>query len=411
MPIEIKMPSLSAGMEAGTLARWLKAEGDMVAIGDVIAEIETDKATMELEAVASGRLGRLIVQAGAADVKVDSVIALILAEGESVPAAQTPAAAPTPIRAAPAPQAASAQPDPGARDEKRPFASPLAWRLAAQNGIDLTAISGSGPRGRIVRLDVERAGLQPTLQPAMPAPAPIVPASAEPAIVEPHTPVPHSGMRKVIARRLLEAKTTIPHFYLGVDCEIDALLALRAQINAGRDAESRISVNDMVVKAAAAALRKVPAANAVWTSEAILLLEQVDISVAVATDGGLITPIVRRADEKSLSAISREIRDLAARGREGRLKPEEYQGGGFSVSNLGMYGVREFSAIINPPQSCILAVGAAERRPVCRGEDIVAATVMSCTLSVDHRSVDGALGAQLLAAFKSAIEQPMSLLV
>ncbi|WP_378941801.1 pyruvate dehydrogenase complex dihydrolipoamide acetyltransferase [Mesorhizobium sp. ANAO-SY3R2] len=414
MPIEIKMPSLSAGMEAGTLARWLKAEGDMVVTGEIIAEIETDKATMELEATASGRIGRLTVAAGTADIRVDSVIALILAEGESVLAAQTPAAAPTPVEAELAFEAAPAGTEAlqalRAR-ELRAFASPLARRLAVQNGIDLASISGSGPRGRIVRLDVERASGQPALEPVKPAAPTVAPAQVDPAIVEPHTRVPHSSMRKVIARRLLEAKTTIPHFYLGVDCEIDALLALRAQINAGRDTDARISVNDMVVKAAATALRKVPAANAVWTSEAILLLEQVDISVAVATDGGLITPIVRRVDEKSLGAISREIRDLATRGREGRLKPEDFQGGGFSVSNLGMYGVREFSAIINPPQSCILAVGAAERRPICRGDDIVAATMMSCTLSVDHRSVDGALGAQLLAAFKAAIEQPMTLLV
>lgn len=408
MPIEIKMPSLSAGMEAGTLARWLKAEGDRVTTGEVIAEIETDKATMELEAPASGRIGRLTVAAGTVDVRVESVIALILAEGESVPAAEIAAAAPTPVEAA---GAAVATTSIAAARPERPFASPLARRLATQNGVDLAGIEGSGPRGRIVRLDVEHAATPRAQTAVSPAPIAVAPPLAAPPIAESHTSIPHSGMRRVIAKRLLEAKTTIPHFYLGTDCDIDALLALRAQINAGRDADARISVNDMVVKAAAVALRKVPAANAVWTNDAILLLDQVDISVAVATDGGLITPIVRRADEKSLGTVSREIRDLAARAREGRLKPDEYQGGGFSVSNLGMYGVREFAAIINPPQSCILAIGAAERRPVCRGDDIVAAAVMSCTLSVDHRSVDGALGAQLLAAFKSAIEQPMTLLV
>lgn len=412
MPTEIKMPSLSAGMEHGTLARWLKAEGDVVEKGEVIAEIETDKATMELEAAASGRIGRLLVANGTADIPVDTAIALILGDGEPLPvevaARPTLGLEPdTPTVPAKADTNLQAITDLGSRAD-RIMASPLARRLARQNGVDLSGLEGSGPRGRIVRCDVERAMDAARTAPAAPAeqaPAPGLTTAA------PHTSVPHSSMRKVIAQRLLEAKTTIPHFYLSVDCELDALLALRAEINKSREDAQRISVNDFVIRAAALALRQVPKANAIWTQDAILLLDEVDISVAVATDGGLITPIVRRADEKSLGTISRDVRDLAARARAGKLRPEEYQGGGFSVSNLGMYGVREFSAIINPPQSCILAVGAALRKPVCRGEEIVAATVMACTLSVDHRSVDGALGAELLGAFKTAIEAPMSLLV
>jgi pyruvate dehydrogenase E2 component (dihydrolipoamide acetyltransferase) len=411
MPIEIKMPSLSAGMEQGTLARWLKREGDTIEKGDVIAEIETDKATMELEAIASGRIGRLKVADGTADIAVETVIALVLEGSEELPAEETTpdAANPTSARAIqpePTPKPADQPSDAAAT---KPPASPLARRLARDYAVELSDLTGSGPRGRIVRMDVERAKARGSTAPAtMPAPIKTI-AAALPT--SGHTSIPHSSMRKVIARRLLEAKTTIPHFYLNVDCELDALLALRGELNKNRDSAQKISVNDFVVKAAAHALRQVPSANAIWTEEAILLLDDVDVSVAVATDGGLITPVVRRADEKSIGTISRDIKQLAARAREGKLKPQEYQGGGFSVSNLGMYGVREFSAIINPPQSCILAVGAAERRPICKDDEIVAATMMSCTLSVDHRSVDGALGAQLLAAFKTAIEQPMTLLV
>jgi pyruvate dehydrogenase E2 component (dihydrolipoamide acetyltransferase) len=421
MPIEIRMPALSAGMERGTLARWLKQVGDAIEKGEVIAEIETDKATMELEAPQAGRIGQLLVANGA-DVPVDTVIA-VLSQGDedlgqlSTPPAVAAAPAATPaapdIVSAPALVATRATPvDAGAR---RPASSPLARRLAARYGLDITRLKGSGPHGRIVRLDVENAAAQrksaPDAAKVEVPPAPISPPS--PAALETMSDarrIPHTAMRRTIARRLTEAKTTIPHFYLETSCEVDALLALRAEINKGREAPERISVNDFVVKAASLALRRVPDANVIWTDEALLEPETVDISVAVATEGGLITPIVRRADEKSLGALSREIRELAARARENRLRPDEYQGGSFSVSNLGMYGVSRFAAIINPPQSCILAVGAAERRAVCRGDEIAAATVMDCTLSVDHRAVDGALGARWLAAFKELIENPLAIL-
>lgn len=424
MAHEIVLPSLSAGMEDAVIARWLRREGDTVAKGDVLAEVETDKATMELEAEADGRVGRLFVADGERAL-VGQVIAVVVAEGEAVPeaagggqaaAASQPQPAPEAVPAVAVPAAAAVTtPAAGDGGAVRHRASPLARRIAAQNGVDLDGITGSGPHGRIVRVDVERAiaaaALQP--QPAVAAPAPAAPSApaAIPAGIGAYEAVPHSNVRKVIARRLLEAKTTIPHFYLEADCEIDALLALRAEVNAIRDPADKISVNDFIVKAAALALRKVPDANVIWTGDAILKLADVDIAVAVATDGGLITPIVRQADRKSLGALSGEIRELAARAREGRLRPDEFQGGGFSVSNLGMYGVRSFSAIINPPQSCILAVGAGERRPVVRGDAVVPASVMSCTLSVDHRSVDGALGAQFLAAFRAAVETPMTLLL
>jgi pyruvate dehydrogenase E2 component (dihydrolipoamide acetyltransferase) len=397
-------------MERATIARWLKAEGAVVSKGDILAEVETDKATLELEAEVSGTVGRLLVGDGT-EVAVDQMIAVILKDGEAIP--NMPVAS-IPLSAGPAPfpppivgqaEAERAQTD-------RIFASPLARRLATDKGIEISTLSGSGPKGRVVRIDVERAASlagvpSKSASATLPAPA----SSAALAGGREFTEVPLSTMRRVIARRLLEAKTTIPHFYLTVDCQIDALLSLRAEVNAIREKDNRISVNDFVVKAAAYALSKVPAANAIWTENAILLMKDIDVSVAVATDGGLITPIVRNADRKSLGTVSAEIRDLATRARAGKLKPEEFQGGGFSVSNLGMYGVKSFSAIINPPQSCILAVGAAERRPICRADDIVPGTMMACTLSVDHRSVDGALGAEVLAVFRQAIEQPMSLLV
>jgi len=406
MPTDIVLPSLSAGMEDGIVARWLKAEGEWAAKGETIAEIETDKATMELEAGTSGRLGRILVGEGGR-AAVNQTIAILLGEGEEVAGAAAPAAA-VPQAPLPSPAAAAARPE-----RERAFASPLARRIARENGIDLAGLTGSGPRGRIVRIDVERARTDtvPVAEISPPVSPPVATSVAVPAGLGAYEVVPHSGMRRVIARRLTESKTTIPHFYLTADCEIDALLALRAQVNAAQDASERISVNDFVVKAAAAALRAVPDANVIWTDDALLRLKSIDISVAVATEGGLITPVVRDAGSKSIGAISGEIRALAARARENRLRPEDYQGGGFSVSNLGMYGVRSFSAIVNPPQSCILAVGAAERRPVVRGDGIVPATMMTCTLSVDHRSVDGALGASLLSAFKAAIEQPLRLLV
>jgi len=411
MPKEILMPSLSAGMEEGTLARWLKAEGDAVAAGEIIAEIETDKATMEMEAAEAGILGRLLVPAGTNGVPVNTPIAILLQPGESL--AEAPA--PTPA-APPAQPAASEAPKPAvatqAADELPPrhLASPLARRLAAESAIDLAALTGSGPRGRIVRIDVERAraaALTASPAPAAePRPAPVPEAPAQRV-----TRLPHSAMRRVIAGRLLESKQTVPHFYLSVECEIDRLLALRADLNAVAADDYKLSVNDLVIKAAAKALRIVPEANAMWTEDAILRFDDVDVAVAVATDGGLITPVLRRADEKSLGTLSNEIKELAGRARANKLKPEEYQGGGFTVSNLGMYGVVSFAAIINPPQSCILAVGAGKRRAVVREDDtIVAATVMNGTLSVDHRSVDGAIGARYLSAFKDLIEQPLRLL-
>lgn len=415
MPIDVVLPALSAGMEEAVIARWLKAEGDAVRKGDLIAEVETDKATMELEAGEDGCIGRILVTDGAR-AAVNQVIAVLLREGEnasilpfSASAVETVAFVPV----QPTQAGASVSAGPQAKDNAvRHKASPLARRLAAERGISLATLSGSGPKGRIVRLDVEKAA--PVRQPAVPEPASAEAegkAEAIPAGIGAYEAVPHSSMRRTIARRLLEAKTTIPHFYLSMDCNLDALLALRGQINAGRKAGERISVNDFVIKACAVALRKAPQANVVWTEQALLKLADVDISVAVSTDGGLITPIIRKADQKSLGTISAEMKALAARARENRLKPEEYQGGGFSVSNLGMHGVRSFSAIVNPPQSAILAVGAAERRPVEKDGGLGVATMMTVTLSVDHRTIDGALGASWLSAFRSAIEAPLLLLV
>ena len=438
MATNILMPALSPTMTEGTLARWLKREGDSVSAGDVIAEIETDKATMEVEAVDEGVLGKILVADGTAGVQVNAPIAILVEQGESVPAAPVPDAAP----AAAAPQTADSAPKPSAAGPsmeaskapataapaplpnghdtqagnkgERIFASPLAKRMAQQAGIALDQVRGTGPNGRIIKADIE-AFRPPAAAPAAAAPAP-APAAPRPVVIAgPHKLVPNTNMRKVIARRLSEAKQTIPHFYVTADIEIDALMKLRAELN-GRSpkdgpAAFKLSVNDLVIKAAAVALRRVPAANASWTDEAIALYDDVDISVAVATDGGLITPIVRRADQKGLAAISNEMKDLAARARAGKLKPEEFQGGGFSISNLGMYGVKSFSAIINPPQGGILAVGAGEARPVVRDGAIVAATVMGCTLSVDHRVIDGAVAAEWLAAFKAIVQDPLSLML
>ncbi|KXF91617.1 pyruvate dehydrogenase complex dihydrolipoamide acetyltransferase [Phaeobacter inhibens] len=412
MPKEIILPSLSAGMEDAVIATWLKAEGEAIAAGEALAEVETDKATMEFEAEADGVIGKILVPAGErAD--VNAVIAVLLLDGEDASAldgyamgAAAPAAGVEVQTDAPKtkpPKAEAAQP---AQASGSAPASPLARRIAAQKGVDLSRLTGSGPRGRIVRIDVERAAEVGTTA----APEPVT-APANLAGIGDYEAIPHTGMRRTIARRLLTSKTTVPHFYLEADCDIEALLALRAQINEDREKADRISVNDFIVKAVAKALAKVPEANVIWTDEAVLQLKSIDISVAVATKGGLITPVLRGADQKSLGALSEEMKALAVKAREGRLKPEEYQGGGFSLSNLGMYGVKSFSAIINPPQSCILAVGAAEKRPVGRCDQIVLAPVMSVTLSVDHRSVDGAVGAEWLAAFKAGLEAPMSLLV
>lgn len=425
MATNILMPALSPTMTEGNLARWLKQEGDRIKAGDVIAEIETDKATMEVEAVDEGILGRILVPAGTQGVKVNDVIAVLVEAGEAVPAAgaapkaaaapaATPAPVAAPVAAAPAPVAAPASGD-------RVFASPLARRMAAQAGVDISKIAGSGPNGRIVKADVDAAlsrGPAPATAAApAAAPAPIAaPRPAAPvAITAPHTAVPNSSMRKVIARRLAESKATIPHFYVSTDVEIDALLKIRADLNARSPKDGpgayKLSVNDLVIKATAVTLRRFPNVNSMWTEDAILQLHDVDISVAVSITDGLITPIVKNADIKGLAAISNEMKDLAARAKSGKLKPEEFQGGGFSISNMGMYGVRDFAAIINPPQAGILAVSAGEQRPVVKNGALAIATVMTLTLSVDHRVIDGALAAEFLQALKRNIEDPLSLML
>jgi pyruvate dehydrogenase E2 component (dihydrolipoamide acetyltransferase) len=415
MPIPILMPALSPTMTEGNLARWLKKEGDVVKAGDVLAEIESDKATVELEAPAAGTLGKLLVSDGAQAVKVNDTIAILLADGETLSAlaasAATPAAEPSKPKASPASAAnGSSVPLVAAASSAgtgngRIFASPLARRNARAAGIALDGIVGSGPHGRVLKADVEKAiagGRPRASQPSAGAAA----AASGPN----YTEVPLSSMRKTIARRLVEASQTIPHFYLGIECEVDKLLALRREVN--EHLEAKLSVNDFVIRAAALALRKVPAANASFTDTAIRLYGDVDISMAVATPDGLITPIIRHADRKGVAAIGAESKELIAKARSGKLKPEEYQGGTFTISNLGMFGVREFAAIINPPQSCILAVGAAVRQAVVRDDgSLAAATVMSLTLSVDHGVVDGAVGAELLAALKTLIEQPLTMLL
>jgi pyruvate dehydrogenase E2 component (dihydrolipoamide acetyltransferase) len=433
MATNILMPALSPTMTEGTLARWLKKEGEPIKAGDVIAEIETDKATMEVEAVDEGVLGKILVADGTAGVKVNEPIAVLVGEGEQVPAAAPPRPAPAPA-AAPKAQAPAPTPLPppaaaprggNGHDagQERLFVSPLARRMALQAGIDLAGLKGSGPNGRIVKADIEAAlaGTRPAAPAPAPAPvpagAPAIPprAAAAAPITAPHRLVPNSTIRKVIARRLTEAKQTVPHFYVSMDIEIDPLLKLRDELNekSPQDGPSafRLSVNDLLIKAAALTLRRVPKVNASYTDDAIVLYDDVDISVAVSIQDGLITPIVRKADQKGLAAISNEMKDLIARARAGRLKPEEFQGGGFSISNMGMYGVSEFAAIINPPQAAILAVAAGQQRPVVKNGALAIATVMTCTLSVDHRVVDGALGAEWLAAFKAIVEDPLSLML
>ncbi|HEX9790619.1 MAG TPA: pyruvate dehydrogenase complex dihydrolipoamide acetyltransferase [Kiloniellales bacterium] len=434
MPINILMPALSPTMTEGKLAKWHMKEGDPVKSGDVLAEIETDKATMEIEAVDEGILGQIVIAEGTEGVPVNNIIAVLLEEGEDKSALKTtPKSAPTPAAAKPAPQAAApasapataAAPPaaaPARMDGERISASPLARRMAQQSGLDLAALRGSGPQGRIIKRDIESAlsGGAPKWAPAAAPGAPgvaVAPVAAGPgakALADllgmTYRQEPLSGMRKVIARRLTEAKQTVPHFYLTVDCRIDELLRVRKEIN-GRFEDLKISVNDFVIRAAALALKQVPAANASWDDSGILLYDHADISVAVATPNGLITPIIKAAEGKGLAIISREMKDLAGRARDGKLKPEEYQGGTFSVSNLGMFGVRDFAAIINPPQGCILAVGAGEQQPVVKDGALAVATVMSCTLSVDHRVVDGAIGAEFLAAFKKLIEYPPAMLL
>ena len=421
MSVQILMPALSPTMTEGKLANWLKREGDVVESGDVLCEIETDKATMEVEAVEEGTLGKIIVAAGTEGVPVNSPIAIILEDGEnaadmSVMLARTSLdsmdmANSKSVASVPSNATSLAQTDTDLK-KTRVFASPLARRIAEQAGVDISVVNGSGPNGRIVKRDIEAA-----IDVSVPATNLTATLAKASSIIEGsggYTEIPNSTMRKVIAKRLLESKQTVPHFYLTVDCQIDALLSMRGTMNAAApegDRGYKISVNDFVVRAVALALRQVPEANATWTDTAIRLLNNVDVSVAVATPNGLITPVVRRADEKGLVSISSEIKDLAARGRDGKLMPQEYQGGGFTISNLGMFGVKDFVAIINPPQSCILAVGAGEQRPVVKEGVLAVATVMCCTLSVDHRSVDGAIGAKFLAAFKRMIEEPLTMIL
>ncbi|RDC74445.1 pyruvate dehydrogenase complex dihydrolipoamide acetyltransferase [Rhodovulum sp. 12E13] len=456
MPTEILMPALSPTMEEGTLAKWLVKEGDTVSSGDLLAEIETDKATMEFEAVDEGTIGKLLVAEGTEGVKVNSPIAVLLGEGESAdeiaassdapkeapassqtapaePSGQTepvqgygrgsgPAPAPT-AEVAPAPAAARAS------DGSRIFASPLARRIAAERGLDLTEIKGSGPKGRIVKADVEGAqapratsaaapvasrdaGVAPIAAPAPAAAGPTAEAVAQMYQGRPYEEVKLDGMRKTIAARLAEAKQTIPHFYLRREIRLDSLLGFRSELNGKLESRGvKLSVNDFIIKACAMALQQVPAANAVWAGDRLLRLQPSDVAVAVAIEGGLFTPVLKDADTKSLSALSSEMKDLAARARERKLAPHEYQGGTFAVSNLGMFGIDNFDAVINPPHGAILAVGAGVKKPVV-GEDgeLTIATVMSVTLSVDHRVIDGALGAELLQAIVDNLENPIAML-
>ena len=421
MSINILMPALSPTMTEGKLAKWHVKVGDTVKSGQVVCEIETDKATMEVEAVDEGKVGQIVVPEGAEGVAVNAVIAVLLEEGEkSAPAAaapakaeakpSAPAAAPA---AAPAPSVPNAAPTPqpaASSGGARLFASPLAKRIAAEKGVNLAGIKGSGPNGRIVKADVE--GAKPGAAAPAGASAPRSAPAAQPIVTAPGDQrVPHTAVRKVIARRMLESKQTVPHFYLTMEMEIDALLAARAAINVVAEKKgAKVSVNDMVIKACAKALRDHPECNASWTEDEMILYGAVDISVAVATDRGLITPIVRNADMKGAAQISVEMKDLAARAKVGKLKLEEFQGGGFTISNLGMFGVTHFSAIINPPQAMILAVGAGEERVVARKGQAVVRTMMNLTLAVDHRAVDGAMGAQFMQTLKSYIEQPAAML-
>ena len=427
MPINVTMPALSPTMTEGNLAKWHKAEGDSVEAGDVIAEIETDKATMEVEAVDEGILGKIIISEGAQGVAVNTVIAVLLEDGETAndigdvsAAAPAPAAADAPkeekqeATAAPAPAASKAAAAPAANKGDRIFASPLAKRIASQKGLDLTTIKGTGPRGRIVKRDVENA------QPQAAAPAPAPQASSSQALPEdakvnpfgmPYIEIPNNNIKKVTARRLSESKQEVPHFYLTVEVVLDNLLAARKQLNEQANGEFKLSVNDFVIKASAMALKSYPAANVSWNEDAVHQYLQSDISIAVATPTGLITPIIKSAETKGLREISDEMKELAGRAREGKLKPHEFQGGSFSISNLGMFGVKNFQAIVNPPQSCILAVGAGEQVPKVVGGEVKIKTVMNVTLSTDHRSVDGAIGAEWLQHFKRYIENPVSMLV
>jgi len=432
MPIQILMPALSPTMTEGTLAKWLKAEGDAVESGDVICEIETDKATMEVEAVDEGVLGKILVAEGTEAVPVNQAIAVLLEEGESAgdisavsaPAPAAPPVAPsvasveTPAPAA-APVAAPAMASTPAASGGRVFSSPLARRLAEQNGLDISQISGTGPRGRVVKRDIETAIAAGTGK-AAPAAAPAS-SAAQAAPVSVDDPIftllpefdatPHSNMRKAIASRLTDSARDIPHFNLSMDVELDALLELRKKLNSQDGADYKISVNDFVVKTAALALKRVPGVNAAYTADAILQFKRADISIAVAIEGGLITPVIKDAGSKGLATISAEAKELAGKARDGKLQPEEYQGGTFTISNLGMFGVKSFNSIINPPQGGILSVGAGELRPVVKDGALGMATVMSLTLAVDHRCIDGAVAAAFMREFKAILENPFQLML
>jgi pyruvate dehydrogenase E2 component (dihydrolipoamide acetyltransferase) len=418
MPIKILMPALSPTMEHGNLAKWIKKEGDKVSAGEVIAEIETDKATMEVEAVEEGVLAKIIVAEGAQEIPVNALIAVLLEEGEAAESLEAfiqqsaePAAAakaksePKIEKLVPAPavvdKPASIAVSTASNKNTRIFASPLAKRVAAMEGVSLASLTGTGPHGRIIKADVFAGGGQ------IKAKGVVTRNSEE------YKTVPNNNMRKIIAKRLLESKLTVPHFYLSIECMMDSVLAARVELNTsfGEDKSKKLSVNDFVIMAAAKALKDVPEANASWSDEAIMLYNNVDISIAVAIDGGLITPVIRNADQKAITVISSEMKDLAKRARENALKPEEFQGGGFSISNLGMYGVKNFNAIITPPHGCIIAGGMSSKRAVIVDDKIEMRTMMDVNLSCDHRVVDGAVGATFLASFKKYMESPILMFI
>ncbi|MCJ8159436.1 pyruvate dehydrogenase complex dihydrolipoamide acetyltransferase [Sphingomonas sp. LaA6.9] len=436
MPIELKMPALSPTMEEGTLAKWLVKEGDSVSSGDLLAEIETDKATMEFEAIDEGVVAKILVAAGTEGVKVGEVIALIAEEGEDASAAPAPkveapkADAPAPkaeAKPAPSPEPevkAAAAPTPapakaGGDEGDRVKASPLARRLAEVRGVDIGDVTGTGPGGRVVKSDVEAVApgaAKPAAPAATQAPAPAAkPAPAAAPAVQPVEGIPSetvklSLMRKTIARRMAESKSTVPHFYLTLDCNLDALLKLRADLNAGLESRGiKLSVNDLLIKALGVALEQVPEANVSFAGNELIKYHRADISMAVAIPGGLITPIITDAGGKAVSKIAQEAKDLALRARDGKLQPHEFQGGTASISNLGMFGIKQFDAVVNPPQGMILAVGAGEKRPYVVGDALAIATVMTATGSFDHRAIDGAVGAQLMAAFKTLVESPLGM--
>lgn len=433
MGIEIKMPALSPTMEEGTLAKWLVKEGDTVKSGDLLAEIETDKATMEFEAVDEGVIGKIMIAEGTDNVKVGTVIAVMAGEGEDASSATaapapspTPAPAPAPAASAPAPTptpAPAPAAQPAAASGSRVKASPLARRIAADKGVDLAGVSGSGPNGRIVKADVEGAkpGAAPATAPAAAAaaPAPTAAPAAAPAETKavwfddsiPHEEEKLSNIRKTIARRLTESKQTVPHIYLTVDIRLDALLKLRGELNKALEARGvKLSVNDLLIKALGVALARTPKCNVTFTGDKLIKYSRADVSVAVSTPTGLITPIVKDAANKSVSAIATEMKDLAARAREGKLQPQEYQGGTASLSNMGMYGIKQFEAVINPPQGMIMAIGAGEKRPYIIDDALGVATVMSATGSFDHRAIDGADGAEMMKVFKELVEAPMGMI-